>query len=43
MSQLLLQNKVALITCASRGLGRSIAETLSQHGAAVAFSYISDS
>jgi len=37
----LLENKTALITGASRGIGRGIATTFAQHGANVAFTYSS--
>ena len=37
----LLQGKTALITGASKGIGRGIAITLAQHGANVAFTYLS--
>ena len=37
----LLENKTALITGASRGIGRGIATTFAQHGAHVAFTYSS--
>lgn len=37
----LLENKVALITGASKGIGRSIAEYYVSHGARVAFTYLS--
>jgi 3-oxoacyl-[acyl-carrier protein] reductase len=37
----LLENKIALITGASRGIGRQIALTFAQHGASVAFTYMS--
>lgn len=37
----LLQNKVALITGATRGIGRGIATTFAQHGANIAFTYVS--
>jgi 3-oxoacyl-[acyl-carrier protein] reductase len=37
----LLQDKVVLITGASRGIGKSIAEECVKHGAKVAFTYIS--
>ncbi|MCU0418681.1 MAG: 3-oxoacyl-[acyl-carrier-protein] reductase [Cyclobacteriaceae bacterium] len=37
----LLQNKTALITGASKGIGRAIALTFAEHGANVAFTYLS--
>jgi len=37
----LLENKVAIITGASRGIGEGIALKLAEHGAHVAFSYLS--
>lgn len=37
----LLENKTALITGASRGIGAAIAETFAQNGANVAFTYLS--
>lgn len=36
----LLENKVALITGATRGIGRGIALKLAQHGAHIAFTYV---
>jgi len=37
----LLEGKTALITGASKGIGRKIAEVFVQHGAKVAFTYLS--
>ncbi len=37
----LLQNKVALITGASRGIGKGIALKYAEHGASIAFTYLS--
>ena len=37
----LLENKVALITGASKGIGRSIAERFIEEGAKVAFTFLS--
>lgn len=37
----LLENKTALITGASRGIGAAIAETFAQNGANIAFTYLS--
>ncbi len=39
----LLENKVAIITGAARGIGESIAIKLAEHGANIAFTYVSDS
>lgn len=37
----LLQNKIALITGATRGIGKGIAESFAKNGASVAFTYVS--
>ncbi|MBS1776066.1 MAG: SDR family NAD(P)-dependent oxidoreductase, partial [Bacteroidetes bacterium] len=37
----LLENKTALITGASRGIGEAIAVKFAEHGANVAFTYLS--
>ena len=37
----LLQNKTAIITGASRGIGRAVAYTMAQHGCNIAFTYSS--
>jgi len=39
----LLENKVAIITGATRGIGEAIALKFAEHGANIAFTYISDS
>lgn len=39
----LLENKVAIVTGAARGIGESIAIKLAEHGAHIAFTYVSDS
>lgn len=39
----LLENKVAVITGAARGIGEGIALKLSEHGANIAFTYVSES
>jgi 3-oxoacyl-[acyl-carrier protein] reductase len=37
----LLENKTALVTGASRGIGRAVAQVFAGHGAAIAFTYLS--
>jgi len=39
----LLENKVAIVTGAARGIGEAIALKLAEHGANIAFTFISDS
>ena len=39
----LLENKIAIVTGAARGLGEAIATKLAEHGANIAFSYVSES
>ncbi|MBN8879616.1 MAG: 3-oxoacyl-[acyl-carrier-protein] reductase [Sphingobacteriales bacterium] len=39
----LVENKVAIITGAARGIGEAIALKLAEHGANIAFTYVSDS
>lgn len=39
----LLENKIAVVTGAARGIGEAIALKLAEHGAHIAFTYISDS
>jgi 3-oxoacyl-[acyl-carrier protein] reductase len=39
----LLENKVAIITGAARGIGEGIALKFAEHGASIAFTYVSDS
>jgi 3-oxoacyl-[acyl-carrier protein] reductase len=39
----LLENKVAIVTGAARGIGEAIAIKLAEHGAHIAFTYVSDS
>lgn len=37
----LLENKVVIVTGGSRGIGEAIALKLAEHGATVAFTYVS--
>ena len=39
----LLENKVAIVTGAARGIGEAIALKLAEHGASIALTYVSDS
>ena len=39
----LLDNKIAIVTGAARGIGEGIAIKLAEHGAHIAFTYVSDS
>ncbi len=39
----LLENKIAIVTGAARGIGEGIAIKLAEHGASIAFTYVSDS
>lgn len=38
----LLENKVAIVTGATRGIGEGVAHKLAEHGAHIAFTYVSD-
>ena len=38
----LLENKTAIITGASRGIGRGIAQTFAKHGCSIAFTFNSN-
>lgn len=38
----LLENKVVIVTGAARGIGEGIALKLAEHGAHIAFTYISE-
>ena len=40
---MLLENKVAIVTGAARGIGEAIALKLAEHGAHIAFTYVSES
>ncbi len=39
----LLENKIAIVTGAARGIGEAIAVKLAEHGAHIAFTYVSES
>src|SRR6195952_1574882 len=39
----LLEGKIAIVTGAARGIGEGIALKLAEHGAHIAFTYVSDS
>ncbi len=39
----LLENKIAIVTGAARGIGEAVALKFAEHGASVAFTYVSDS
>lgn len=39
----LLEGKIAIVTGAARGIGEAIALKFGEHGASVAFTYVSDS
>jgi 3-oxoacyl-[acyl-carrier protein] reductase len=39
----LLENKLAIVTGAARGIGEGIALKLAEHGAHVVFTYVSES
>ena len=39
----LLENKVVIVTGAARGIGEGVALKLAEHGAHIAFSYVSES
>ncbi|MBO9620701.1 MAG: 3-oxoacyl-[acyl-carrier-protein] reductase [Niabella sp.] len=39
----LLENKIAIVTGAARGIGEAIVDKFAEHGAGIAFSYVSDS
>src|SRR5688500_19123930 len=39
----LLEEKVAIVTAAARGIGEGIALRFAEHGASIAFTYVSDS
>ena len=39
----LLENKIVIVTGAARGIGEAIALKFAEHGANIAFTYVSDS